>query len=79
MRANIIGLVLLLFGVVSGYQKCCDGDQNVIHKKKCVGGENITGITCDKRYILKPEGDDKLDIDENGTLFDNSIAIPNDL
>lgn len=74
--ANIKPLVftLLIVGIVSAQNKCCSQGENVVYKKLCKNGSNITGITCDRMYMIESE-DDKFDIDSNGTLHDEYVEI----
>lgn len=72
IKSLVFGLVLI--GAVQAQNKCCNQGENVVNRKVCQNGSNITGISCDRMYMIEAENG-KFNIDSNGTLHDDDIKI----
>ncbi|KAF5271724.1 hypothetical protein FQA39_LY08047 [Lamprigera yunnana] len=62
--------------ITTAQNKCCSEGKNEVVKKVCKNGSNITGIACDRMYLVKSGEDKQFDIDLNGNLIDEDGRIP---
>ncbi|KAF5289863.1 hypothetical protein FQR65_LT01997 [Abscondita terminalis] len=75
MMFKVFAFVIIAVSIVAAQRKCCEEGENSVRRKLCKNGSNITGISCDRMYLVLPEPEKNFNIDSEGNLIDSDVKI----